>query len=77
MTIGGWRVPMMASLLVWFLVWEIVGRLDLIRLIPPFTGVVAAGIAMLPTASFHKAIGITLEAFVIGMALAIAILVAS
>ncbi|TIQ19046.1 MAG: ABC transporter permease, partial [Mesorhizobium sp.] len=27
MTVFGYRVPMMASLLVWCVVWEIVGRL--------------------------------------------------
>ena len=29
MKLFGYRVPMMASLLVWCVVWEIVGRLDL------------------------------------------------
>lgn len=73
MTIAGRRVPMMASLLVWFALWEAVGRLELILLIPSFTGVVAAGAAMLPSATFHKAIGITLHAFGIGMACALAV----
>jgi NitT/TauT family transport system permease protein len=73
MTILGRRVPMMASLLVWFALWELVGRLDLIFLIPPFTSVIAAGIEMLPTASFHKAVGITLHAFLIGMAFSLTV----
>ena len=30
MTLFSYRVPMMASLLVWCALWEIVGRLDLI-----------------------------------------------
>ena len=73
MTILGRRVPMMASLLVWFVLWEVIGRLDLIMLIPPFTGVVAAGVAMLPTGKFQAAIGITLHAFVVGMAFSLVI----
>lgn len=73
MTILGWRVPMMASLLVWAALWELIGRLDLIFLIPPLTAVIAAGIAVLPTASFQKAIGITLHAFAIGMAFSLVI----
>ncbi|TIL83303.1 MAG: ABC transporter permease, partial [Mesorhizobium sp.] len=39
MTLFGYRVPMMASLLVWCVVWEIVGRLDLVFLLPPFSDV--------------------------------------
>jgi len=34
MKLFGYRVPMMASLLVWCVVWEIVGRLDLMLLLP-------------------------------------------
>jgi NitT/TauT family transport system permease protein len=68
MTILGRRVPMMASLLVWFALWELIGRLDLIFLIPPFTAVIAAGLEMLPTTSFERAVAITLHAFLIGMA---------
>jgi NitT/TauT family transport system permease protein len=64
---------MLASLLVWFALWELVGRLDLIMLIPPFTGVVAAGVAMLPTAKFHEAVAITLHAFAMGMAFSLVI----
>lgn len=73
MTIMGRRVPMMASLLVWFVIWEVIGRLGLITLIPPFTRVIAAGVAMLPTAKFHDAIAITLHAFAIGMAFALVV----
>ena len=33
------RFPMLTSLLCWALVWELVGRLGLIRLLPPFSEV--------------------------------------
>jgi NitT/TauT family transport system permease protein len=69
----GRRVPMMASLVAWFALWELVGRLDLIMLIPPFTDVVAAGVAMLPTGKFHQAVAITLHAFAVGMAFSLVI----
>ena len=39
MKLFGYRVPMMASLLVWCVVWEIVGRLDLMLMLPPFSEV--------------------------------------
>src|ERR671915_875590 len=36
MTLRGYKVPIAFSVLVWCLVWEVVGRLGLISLIPPF-----------------------------------------
>ena len=40
MTIYGWRVPMVASLLIWGVLWEIVGQLDLSILLPDRKSVV-------------------------------------
>ncbi|WP_119461466.1 ABC transporter permease subunit [Rhodospirillaceae bacterium SYSU D60014] len=71
MTVLGYRIPMMFSLLAWFVVWEIVGQLDLTILIPPFSGVIAAGITMLPSQKFHDAITITMTAFLAGMGLSL------
>ncbi|MBV0891427.1 ABC transporter permease subunit [Paracoccus sp. Z118] len=73
MTLFGYRIPMMASLLVWALVWEIVGRLDVIFLIPPMTAIIAAGIDLVQTASWQNATLVTIRSFIIGMALAIGV----
>jgi NitT/TauT family transport system permease protein len=73
MTLFGYRVPMMASLLVWCVVWEIVGRLDVIFLVPPFTSVLAAAIELVQSPSWQSATVTTLRAFAIGMALAVAV----
>ncbi|MDT1064267.1 ABC transporter permease subunit [Paracoccus sp. CPCC 101403] len=73
MTILGFRIPMMASLLVWALVWEIVGRLDLVFLMPPISAILGAGIDLVQTVSWQKATVITIRSFTIGMALAIAV----
>ncbi|QRM56123.1 ABC transporter permease subunit [Sinorhizobium sp. BG8] len=73
MILYGIRIPMMASLIVWALAWELVGRLDVIFLIPPLTSVVAAGIDLVRTASWQSATLVTLRSFVMGMALAIAV----
>ena len=35
MTIAGYRIPPLASLLFWALVWEVVGQLDFVFLFPP------------------------------------------
>jgi len=73
MNLFGYRVPMMASLLVWCVVWEIVGRLDLMLMLPPFTEVLRAAVELVQTPSWQSATVTTLRAFVTGMVLAIVI----
>lgn len=73
MTIGGRRIPMAASLLVWFAIWEVVGRSELVFLIPPFTDVLAAIGPVVTSSRFGDAAVITVQAFVIGMVLALVV----
>jgi NitT/TauT family transport system permease protein len=68
----GYRMPMMSSLILWCLIWEIVGRADLILLFPPFSGVLASLAELVQTHKFWTATWTTLSTFCIGMALAIA-----
>jgi NitT/TauT family transport system permease protein len=68
MTIRGHRVPMMFSLLVWCVLWEVVGRLELVSLIPPFTEVLGAMGEVVGSPTFASAATITLQAFLLGMA---------
>jgi NitT/TauT family transport system permease protein len=70
MELRGHRLPMALSLLVWFAVWEVVGRLELVSLLPPFTEVLAAFPEVVSSSTFADAAWITLQAFLIGMALA-------
>jgi NitT/TauT family transport system permease protein len=71
MRIFGYSVPMMASLLIWCGLWEIVGRLGLVFLLPPFTEVLAAVGELAAKPSFWDATWITLRSFALGMTLAI------
>lgn len=73
MTLFGYRVPMMASLLVWCALWEIAGRLDLIFLLPPFTEVLAAAVDLVQLPSWQSATVTTLRAFALGMALSVSL----
>ena len=73
MMILGYRMPMMASLLVWAVAWEIVGQLDLIFLLPPFSAVLAAAFELVQTPSWQDATVTTLRAFAIGMVLSITV----
>ena len=67
----GHKVPMMASLLIWAVLWEIVGRTGVVFLLPPLTDVLAALAELSGKASFWTATASTLRSFAIGMALAI------
>jgi NitT/TauT family transport system permease protein len=71
MTLRGYRIPMAFSLVVWCALWEIIGQLELISLIPPFTKVVGALFVVVPSADFIEAVTITFQAFAIGMGLAL------
>lgn len=72
MTLLGRRVPVVFSLALWFAVWEVVGRSGYSRIIPPFSGVVAAMGGVFGTETFARAAAITGEALVLGLALALA-----
>lgn len=71
MTIRGRRIPMFLSLLVWFALWEIVGRTGAVFLIPPFTDVLGAISTVATSSRFGDAVVITFQAFAIGMVLAL------
>ena len=73
MSVRGHRIPMAFSLLVWFAVWEVVGRLELVSLLPPFSEVLGALPEVVGSETFADAAWITLQAFLIGMALSFTI----
>lgn len=73
MTLYGWKIPKMASLLVWVVLWEIVGRFELVMLFPPFTEVLAALGDVVTSASFGEAMAITVWSYLGGLALALVV----
>jgi NitT/TauT family transport system permease protein len=73
MTVYGYRLPPWLALGIWAALWEVVGQLDVIMLIPPLSAVFAAMGNVLATSSFLEAIGITLKAFGMGMALSLVV----
>ena len=70
MTFFGKKVPLLFSLLIWFIAWELIGQAKLSTIVPPFSDVIAAGITILPTEKFSTAVSISLRSFAIGMGLA-------
>jgi NitT/TauT family transport system permease protein len=71
MTLFGYRLPMMSSLILWCLIWEVVGRMDLVLLFPPFSSVLASLVELVQTPKFWAATWTTISTFCIGMVLAI------
>jgi NitT/TauT family transport system permease protein len=62
---------MMAALLVWLVLWEIVGRFELLLLFPPFSEVIAAMGDVVTSVSFAEAMRITVLSYVGGLGLAV------
>lgn len=71
MTLAGYRAPPAYSLLIWILLWEIAGRMELAFILPPFSDVIAHLATLIQRADFQTAALQTLESFIIGMAIAI------
>ena len=71
MTIAGYRVPLMASLLVWAALWEIAGRSGASLVIPPLSRIFVRMAEIVPTATFADALWITGQAFLLGNLIAI------
>lgn len=64
---------MVLSLVVWFVVWEIAGRLKLSTIVPPFSAVIEAAMELFPTAKFRGAAVLSLRTYGLGMALALCV----
>lgn len=73
MTINGFKLPKMAALVVWLIVWEIVGQFDLLMLFPPFSSVLMAMGEVVTSRSFGNAVWITLSCYAMGMGLALVV----
>lgn len=73
MVILGYRVPMMASLLIWAALWELVGQLEITILLPPLSRVFVRMVEIVPTRSFMSALWITAQGFLLGNLIAIVV----
>lgn len=73
MKVFGYRLPGMSSLLVWGLLWEIIGQLEVTFFIPPLSEVLTTLFAIIGTPAFTKALSETGYAFSAGVSAAIII----
>lgn len=73
MTLFGFKLPGMSSLILWALLWEIVGRSGWTFFIPPLTDVFATLLVVIGTPAFMNAMWETAYAFVAGVFFAVVI----
>ena len=73
MHLFGYRLPGMSSLILWGLLWEIVGRADLTFFVPPLSEVLATLFAIIGTPALKKALAETAYAFSLGVFFAVVI----
>lgn len=73
MVIFGHKLPAMSSLILWGLLWEIVGQLELTFFIPPLSEVISTLFEVIGTPAFKKALAETAYAFSAGVFFAVII----
>ncbi|MDZ4165724.1 MAG: ABC transporter permease subunit [Smithellaceae bacterium] len=71
MQIYGKKIPLSLSLLLWFLLWELLGRMEVSSIFPPLSRIFVAAMTVLPSEKFIKAVQISLRTFALGMSLAL------
>ncbi len=71
MKIFGVKIPSVFSLLIWCIVWEIIGQLDVVFIFPPLSAILVELWDLVGTNAFHKASISTLKSFLYGISYAI------
>jgi NitT/TauT family transport system permease protein len=71
MVVAGWRIPLMASLVLWAVLWEIAGHTEAGFILPPLSKIFWRVIEIVPTPSFLDALVITGRTFLLGTGIAI------
>mgnify|MGYP003843415805 CR=1 FL=1 len=73
MHVLGYKLPALSSLILWALLWEVIGQLELTFFVPPISEVFVTLFGLLPTPAFLNALGVTAYTFVAGVFFAIVI----
>jgi NitT/TauT family transport system permease protein len=73
MQLFGIRLPAMSSLIIWGIVWEIFGRLEISFFVPPLSAVFSTLFEVIGSAAFQKALYETAYAFFSGVFFAVVI----
>jgi len=73
MVIFGKKVPVLFSLIPWLVVWELIGRSNLIFIFPPFSKVLKATLDIVRVSTFFDDVMLSLRCFGTGLGLSLGI----
>ena len=73
MNVFGYRLPLFSSLVIWAILWEIIGHTDAKLILPPLSAITLRIFEIVPTKAFLQALIITGKAFFIGSFISILI----
>ena len=73
MSFYGYRLPAMSSLILWGILWELIGRMGVSFFVPPLSEVLVTLFEVIQTAAFQKALWETAYAFLAGVFFAVVI----
>jgi NitT/TauT family transport system permease protein len=73
MVVAGYRIPLMTSLIIWAILWEIVGHTEAGFILPPLSRIFWRILEIVPTPSFLDALLITGRSFLLGNAISIGV----
>ena len=72
MTIFGKKVPILFSLIIWLVIWELVGRSEIIFIFPPLSKVLKATVDIVKISTFYDDVMLSLRSFGTGLGLSLA-----
>ncbi|MEN9726602.1 MAG: hypothetical protein RL434_968, partial [Pseudomonadota bacterium] len=73
MKLFGYRLPLFSSLILWGLLWELIGHTEAKLILPPLSAIGMRVVEIMPTKAFLDALWITAEAFLTGTLIALLI----
>ncbi|MBW1961468.1 MAG: ABC transporter permease [Deltaproteobacteria bacterium] len=73
MKIFGRQVPVLFSLLIWLVIWEIIGRSNVIFIFPPFSKVLRATVDIVRVSTFFDDVMLSLRSFASGVGLSLVV----
>jgi NitT/TauT family transport system permease protein len=73
MKLFGYRLPLFSSLILWAVLWELVGHTEAKLILPPLSAIAMRVVEIMPTQAFADALWITADAFLTGTAIALVI----
>ena len=73
MKIFGKRVPILFSLIIWVIFWELLGRSEIVFIIPPFSKVILATVDIVKVSTFFDDVMLSLRSFGTGVGLSLVV----